>query len=104
MTKRDDDKIECRSPAIGRGGVTRIPRWKYEAVQSAIVAAMTAQNGTAIGFKELRAAAKTHMQSETLITLGSWGWHFTTVKLNMEVEGEIKRAAGKTPQQLTLGI
>jgi len=36
-------------------------------------------------------------------SLGSWGWHFTTVKLNMEVEGELLRAEGVSPQQLILG-
>jgi len=104
MKLAEDDKVECRTPAVGRDGITRIPRWKYQAVRTAILAAMAEQNGGAIGFNELRNLAKTHMQKPALDKLGSWGWHFTTVKLNMEVEGEIIRAAGKTPQQLTLGL
>ena len=32
--------------------------------------------------------------------LGSVAWHTTTVKLNMEVDGELERVAGAKPQHL----
>ena len=98
------DKVACRTPTAGRNGVTHIPRWKYDAVRKAIVYSMTQQMGAPIYFKELRLLAKTHMQEDELMRLGSWGWHFTTVKLNMEVEGELKRIKGVEPQQLILSL
>jgi len=95
-------KTECRTPAEGREGVTRIPTWKYDAVRRAILAVMRAADGEPLGFTELRTVAKDQMDEEALSRLGSWGWHFTTVKLNLEVQGEIKRAAGTGPQKLVL--
>ena len=103
MTFDDNDKVECRTPAAGRNGTTRIPRWKYESVRQAILRAMAEKKPDPVGFKELRQLAKTHMTNETLASVGSWGWHFTTVKLNMEAEGELLRADGVSPQQLILG-
>lgn len=104
MDRGQIDKIACRTPAAGRRGVTHIPRWKYDAVHGAIKRAMRLQMGAAIGFNELRVLAKTHIGEAELAELGSWGWHFTTVKLNMEVEGELKRVDGVKPQQLVLGL
>jgi hypothetical protein len=43
------------------------------------------------------------MPPKQLETLGSWGWHFTTVKLEMEVAGDLSRIAGKSPQHIILG-
>lgn len=97
-------KRECRTPASGKKGVTRIPTWKYEAVREAILTAFACQKGRPIRFKELRVAAKTYMPKTALESLGSWGWHFTTVKLNMEVEGEIERVKDSSPQQLVLKL
>ena len=108
MVSKDIPKKLCRTPTPGRSGETSIPLWKYEAVRIAILAAIRADNdikkGGSIGFNDLREKAKAHMQEAMLARLGSWGWHFTTVKLNMEVEGEIKRLPGSTPQQLVLGL
>jgi len=63
---------------------------------------MRAADGASIGFTELRTLAKDQMEEDVLSRLGSWGWHFTTVKLNLEVQGEIKRAEGTGPQKLVL--
>jgi len=38
-----------------------------------------------------------------LARLGSVGWHTTTVKLNMEVKGELQRLSGVNPQRLIRG-
>ena len=98
------DKTACRTPSSGKDGVTNIPSWKYEVVKHAILKAMTSQNGDAVSFNNLRSLAKAHIPDETLGKLGSWGWHFTTVKLNMEVEGQIERVKDSSPQQLVLKL
>lgn len=95
-------KTECRSPSVGRNGVTCIASWKYEVVRKAILSVMTTTEKESLGFNELRGLAKARVRDEVLSDLGSWGWYFTTVKLNMEVQGELKRLQGVSPQQLIL--
>lgn len=104
MNLADEIKIECRTPAMGRAGLVRIPMWKYSAVRVAILKAMQVENGDAISFKDLRLLAKAHMEDDVLCRLGSWGWHCTTVKLNMEVEDELKRVPDVSPQHLILNL
>jgi len=33
----ETDKIACHTPAKSRGGVTNIPKWKYDCVRRAIL-------------------------------------------------------------------
>lgn len=98
------DKIECRTPTSGRDGVTRIPAWKYKKVRDAIVKSFAQSSEPHITFTDLRTLAKTHLSEVDTNKIGSWGWHFTTVKLNMEVLGELMRDADATPQRLTLTL
>lgn len=95
-----DDKVPCRSPAKGRDGVTAIPRWKYEAVRRAILDALGQAGPEGMPFAHLPNAVRDRLCEETLGRLGSVGWHVTTVKLEMEVQGEIARKNGVVPQQL----
>ena len=97
------DKVACRTPAKGRDGVTNIPRWKYEAVRDAILTVLNEAGSDGFLFKDLSKAVGDHLTDEQRAQLGSLGWHTTTVKLNMEVEGEIRRMEGVSPQRLTLG-
>lgn len=55
-----------------------------------------------VRFSDLRDLVKARMAAKDLEALGSVGWHVTTVKLNMEVDGEIRRLDGSGPQRLTL--
>jgi hypothetical protein len=43
------------------------------------------------------------MTAHDVDALGSLGWHITTVRLEMEVRGEIERVPGKRPLELKLG-
>ena len=54
-------------------------------------------------FSALPSRVRERLSEEELGKLGSVGWHATTVKLELEVRGEISRVAGVTPQQLKLG-
>ena len=92
-----DDKVGCRTPAEGRDGVTNIPAWKFDAVRAAIFDALA--NGPML-FKDLNAAVEARLEPETRGRLGKLGWHVVTVKLEMEVPGEIARLDGKGPQQI----
>ena len=92
-----DDKVVCKTPADGKTGTTSIPKWKYDCLRTAIINSL-GDNGLA--FKDLPGAVKAQLSEAQLSKLGSVGWHVTTVKLNMEVDGEIERVSGQTPQYL----
>ena len=95
-----EDKVACRTPAEGRDGVTRIPRWKYDAVSRAIRDAVSDAGPMGLPFAKLPNAVRDRLSEDTLDRLGSLGWHVTTVKLEMEVAGELARKSGVVPQQL----
>ncbi|WP_299298231.1 hypothetical protein [uncultured Tateyamaria sp.] len=91
------EKVACRTPAEGRTGETRIPAWKFEAVRAAILD--TLKDGP-IRYADLNAAVADRLDADTLDRLGKLGWHVVTVKLEMEVRGEIERLDVKGPQQI----
>lgn len=91
------EKVACRTPAEGRDGVTNIPKWKFDAVQAAILKAV---GDDGLPFSELNEAVKRHLDEKDYHRLGSLGWHVTTVKLEMEVRGEIERLPGSGPQRI----
>ena len=97
----DTDKVECRTPAEGRDGVTRIPKWKYDCVRDAILEAVAGAGSQGLKFSALKNEVGDRLTEDQQSRLGSLGWHVTTVKLNMEVEGEIARLPG-TPQRLVI--
>jgi hypothetical protein len=91
----DSTVTACRTPAEGSEGVVNVPTWKCQAVRRAIVHAVEAAGAEGMLFSQLSAAVRAR--------LGSVGWHTTTVKLNMEVEGELLRVPGASPQRLVPG-
>jgi len=96
----DEIKVICRTPTKGREGVTRIPKWKYDCVRAAILDVVEAAPGGQVYFKDLTALLKPRLTDDQLESLGSAGWHVTTVKLNMEVEGELIRVPNVKPQAI----
>lgn len=93
------ERTACSTPAEGRDGVINIPTWKFEALRTAILAGLAQGE---CGFDALRDKAKREMSASDLAKLGSFAWHFTTVKLELEVRGEIERTGGKGRQVLRL--
>lgn len=93
----DLPKVACRTPAAGRDGVTQIPAWKFDAVRAAVLDALGAGP---MRFSDLNAAVADRLDPDTLARLGSLGWHVVTVKLELEVRGEIARLDLKGPQQI----
>lgn len=97
---KETDKVACYTPTIGKGGATRIPLWKYDCVRRAIFDVLGESEDGQVALKDLADRVKDHLTSNQLAKLGSLGWHVTTVKLNMEVDGELERVPRITPQTL----
>jgi len=98
-----DQKIECHTPNPDRQGTTRIAKWKYDLLHSAILAALDGSGDDGLTLAELKDAVRDRIDPDDRNRLGSLGWHLTTVKLNMEVSGEIGRVKNSAPQRVVLG-
>ena len=101
MTK-SEPKTECRTPAADKPGTTRIPTWKFDLLRGHILDVIDASGAEGMPFRELSTSVAGRLSDEELSRLGSIGWHTTTVKLEMEVAGDIKRREGVSPQRLIL--
>ena len=95
-----EERVTCRTPNEGRTGVTRIPRWKYNIVRSAI---LTELEKSDLAFVDLTGRITEQLNVDIRKNLGSIGWHVTTVKLELEVKKEIQRYQKQGKQWLTLG-
>jgi GNAT superfamily N-acetyltransferase len=93
-----DAKVMCKTPTPGKQGVN-IDRWKYDLVREAILKAVP-NSKTGVPFKELHKAVRKNMTPGNAKKVGSMSWYTTTVKLDLEVRGEIERVPGATPQRL----
>ena len=94
----DDERIVCKTPTPGKQP-TRILKWKFELIRKKIFIILDKYpNG--IYFKELPNLVSSELINEETERLGSISWYVTTVKLHMEVEGEIERIPNFTPQKL----
>lgn len=94
----EEAKVLCLTPTPGKQG-TRIDRWKYDAVRAAILQAVPADD-TGVEFKRLPDLVRQNLSADDLGHLGSVSWYTTTVKLDLEVRGEIERIPGAKPQRL----
>ena len=97
-----EEKVACRTPAEGRDGVTNIPKWKYDLMRGFILEMVRDAGPDGMPFSKMKDALQTRMSTAQARDLGSAGWHVTVVKLNMEVQGELVRVAGKGPQRIVL--
>ncbi len=93
-----EEKTPCRTP--NRDGVTNIPSWKFDVLRAAILTVIDAAGAEGQSFRELPAAVNSRLSSDEISRMGSVGWHVTTVKLELEVRGEIARVAARSPQRL----
>lgn len=100
MSRQDsnEEKILCETPTPGKKP-TRIARWKYEVIRAAILKILP-DEPPGISFKELPNLVAEALQEDIKSRLGSVGWYTTTVKLALEVKGEIRRVPGLNPQHL----
>ncbi len=96
---RATPKVACRTSTPGRNGVTNIPQWRFEIIRRAIIEVMATGE---VRFAELPDLVRERLTEDDKDRLGSIGWNVTTVKLEMEVRGEVIRLEGKGPQRLVL--
>lgn len=89
------EKTACRTPA--KGVPTNIPTWKFDACRRALLIVL--EGGDALAM-DIAVAAGVHLTEDERAKLGSLGWHMTTVRLEMEMRGEIARVDGKKPLTL----
>jgi hypothetical protein len=94
----DEPRTVCRSPTPG-AQPTRIPSWKFTCVREAILAAVPPEL-PGMPAKDLYEEVRRRLAREELDRLGALRWHVTTVKLELEVAGEIARVPGVRPQHL----
>ena len=92
------EKVACRTPAEGKDGKTNIPKWKFDVLRAAIRQVL---KGREMGMNALKEAVRDALDENSLKQLGSLGWHLTTVRLELEVRGEIARLPKVTPLRLT---
>ena len=91
-------KVVCETPTPGKKP-TRIDRWKYDLLRNAILTVLP-KHGDGIPFRDLADLLKDRLGPEQLSRLGSLAWYTTTVKLDMEVKGDIRRVSDSNPQRL----
>lgn len=95
-------RTKCRTPTPNKSATT-ILSWKFEALEYAIVKCVGEAGAEGFLFSKLPERVQTKLSADTLEKLGSIGWHVTTVKLELEVRGVLKRKDGESPQRLVLG-
>jgi hypothetical protein len=89
------DMIRTLHPEKKQG--VNISREKYEMIRSAILSALHKQNE--ISFMNLSRAVEKEVNGNFE---GSVNWYVTTVKLDLEARGMIKRVPNSRPQLLRL--
>ena len=96
----DDARVVCHTPTPGKKP-TRIHRWKYDLLRG-IILDILADSADGVQFRSLPSLIEKRLSPEQRASLGSVSWYTTTVKLDMEVKGDIERVPRVTPQLLRL--
>lgn len=102
MAKTDEPRTPCRTPAEGRDGVSNIPTWKYDPIAGHIADILKHAGVDGMPWSHLTANVGERLTADEAQRLGKLGWHVVTVKLEMEVRGEIVRLDVKGPQRIAL--
>jgi len=89
--------IPCRAP--DREEPRFVEKWKFDRIRTSILAVVPA-NDIGVMYKQLTAMVRANLNYEERAKIGKLHWHTTTVKLEMEVRGEINRIEGARPQYL----
>jgi hypothetical protein len=96
----NSDKVVCKTPTPGKTP-TRIDKWKYDVVRRAILNILKSQPDGVL-FADLSGLVNQNLSEYEKQNLGSINWYVTTVKLDLEVRGEIRRVEKETPQRLRI--
>ncbi|MCY3637753.1 MAG: hypothetical protein OXG80_01515 [Chloroflexi bacterium] len=96
----DDSRVVCHTPTPGKKP-TRIHKWKYDLLRGIILDILDS-SADGVEFRSLPSFIDACLNPEQRANLGSVGWYTTTVKLDMEVQGDIERIPNASPQRLRL--
>jgi hypothetical protein len=91
-----NEKILTHHPQAGKQGV-RISKAKYEMVREAILQALRREGD--LTFSRLTEVVGAELKGKFD---GSVPWYVTTVKLDLEARGLVRRVPGSSPQRLQL--
>ena len=91
------DTIRTLHPEKKQG--VNISREKYETIRNAILCVLQAQQQKEMTFMKLSRAVEKEVNGNFD---GSVMWYVTTVKLDMEARGELKRVQNSRPQLVKL--
>ena len=95
-----DERITCHTPTPGKKP-TRIHKWKYDLLRGIILDVLS-EDDEGVEFRVLPNLIDARLTPEQRSNLGSVSWYTTSVKLDMEVKGDIERVPGARPQRLRL--
>jgi hypothetical protein len=95
-----EEKVICETPTPGKKP-TRIDKWKYNLVRTAILAVVPSDD-QGVEFSKLPQLVEGQISTDDLERLGSVSWYTTTGKLDLEVKGVIERVPGSKPQSLRI--
>jgi len=98
-----EEKVGCRTPAEGRDGVTNIPKWKFDVIRAILLDLVRDAGSEGFRWSDMTEAVAARLTQDQLDRLGKVGWHTVSVKLEMEVRGELVRLDVKGPQRVVLG-
>ena len=90
--------VICRTPTPGKSA-KRIAKPRFDLVRRAVLRVIP-KRGDGIAFADLAGLVAARLTPAERRTLGSILWYVTTVKLELEVRGELERVAGDGPQHL----
>lgn len=96
----NEERVVCHTPTPGKKP-TRIHKWKYDLLRSIIFDILDGSE-EGVQFRSLPGLIEGRLSPQQLSDLGSVSWYTTTVKLDMEVKGDIERIPRATPQRLRL--
>ena len=92
------NRITALHPDPDKQG-TRIAAGVYEATRSAILESLEAAGDDGVAFGDL--SGEVERRSDPAIWADrSVGWYTTSVKLDLEARGLIRRSEGRSPQRL----
>ena len=92
------EKVLCRTPTPNKKP-KQIAKSKFDMVHRAILR-VTPKRGEGVSFNELVDLVEGVLKPAELQDLGNLSWHVVTVKLEMEVRGELERIPKVVPQRL----
>ena len=95
-----EERITCHTPTPGKKP-TRIHKWKYDLLRGIILDILVGR-ADGVEFRSLPGLIDACLSHEQRASLGSVSWYTTSVKLDMEVKGDIERVPGAKPQRLRL--